>query len=69
MELNPECLVAEDIFWHETEYRSNFNVKPMELHHKAGPPKRNLQNNIVPGGSPTLPELFMQVLMQGNVLR
>ena len=37
VELNPECLVAEDIFWHETEYRSNFNVKPMALHHKAGP--------------------------------
>lgn len=37
VELNPECLVAEDIFWHETEYRSNFNVKPMEMHHTAGP--------------------------------
>ena len=37
VELNPECLVAEDIFWHETEYRSNFNVKPIELHHTAGP--------------------------------
>ena len=35
--LNPECLVAEDIFWHETEYRSNFNVKPLSLHHAAGP--------------------------------
>ena len=35
--LNPECLVAEDIFWQETEYRSNFNVKPMSLHHTAGP--------------------------------
>ncbi|MFG6353396.1 MAG: 4Fe-4S binding protein, partial [Oscillospiraceae bacterium] len=37
VELNPECMVAEDIFWHETEYRSNFNVKPPELHHTAGP--------------------------------
>jgi len=35
--LNPECLVAEDIFWHETEYRSNFNVKPISEHHTAGP--------------------------------
>lgn len=35
--LNPECLVAEDIFWHETEYRSNFNVKPPAMHHTAGP--------------------------------
>ena len=37
VELNPECLVAEDIFWHETEYRSNFNVKPLNMHHTAGP--------------------------------
>lgn len=37
VELNPECLVAEDIFWHETEYRSNFNVKPISQHHSAGP--------------------------------
>lgn len=37
VELNPECLVAEDIFWQETEYRSNFNVKPVSMHHKAGP--------------------------------
>jgi len=35
--LNPECIVAEDIYWHETEYRSNFNVKPLEMHHHAGP--------------------------------
>ena len=35
--LNPECLVAEDIFWQETEYRSNFNVKPLSMHHTAGP--------------------------------
>ena len=37
VKLNPECLVAEDIFWHETEYRSNFNVKPLSMHHTAGP--------------------------------
>lgn len=37
VKLNPECLVAEDLFWTETEYRSNFNVKPMAMHHTAGP--------------------------------
>lgn len=37
--LNPECQVAEDIYWQETEYRSNFNVKPLSLHHVAGPHK------------------------------
>jgi anaerobic sulfite reductase subunit C len=37
VKLNPECLVAEDIFWTETEYRSNFNVKEMRLHQHAGP--------------------------------
>ena len=37
VKLNPECLVAEDMFWQETEYRSNFNVKPVEMHHTAGP--------------------------------
>ena len=37
VELNPECLVAEDLFWQETEYRSNFNVKPLSMHHTAGP--------------------------------
>lgn len=37
VELNPECLVAEDLYWHETEYRSNFNVKPLSMHHTAGP--------------------------------
>lgn len=39
VELNPECLVAEDLYWHETEYRSNFNVKPLSMHHTAGPAK------------------------------
>lgn len=37
VKLNPECLVAEQIFWHETEYRSNFNVKAVEDHQLAGP--------------------------------
>jgi anaerobic sulfite reductase subunit C len=37
VELNPECLVAEDVFWTETEYRSNYNVKPLSHHHTAGP--------------------------------
>lgn len=37
IELNPECIVAEDIFWTETEYRSNLNVKALELHHSVGP--------------------------------
>ena len=37
VKLNPECIVAEDIYWHETEYRSNFNVKPLSQHHHAGP--------------------------------
>lgn len=35
--LNPECLVAENIYWHETEYRSNFNVKDPKKHQTAGP--------------------------------
>lgn len=35
--LNPECLVAESIYWHETEYRSNFNVKAPQKHQTAGP--------------------------------
>lgn len=30
VKLNPECLVAENVFWQETEYRSNFNVKPLK---------------------------------------
>ena len=32
VKLNSEALVAENIFWAETEYRSNFNVKPISLH-------------------------------------
>ncbi|MGL4655162.1 MAG: sulfite reductase subunit C [Sarcina sp.] len=31
VQLNPEALVAENIFWAETEYRSNFNVKPLGM--------------------------------------
>ena len=34
---NPECLVAEDLYWTETEYRSNYNLKPLSQHHAAGP--------------------------------
>ena len=37
VQLNPECLVAEDLFWTETEYRSNYNLKPLEMHKPAGP--------------------------------
>lgn len=32
VKLNPEALVADNIFWAETEYRSNFNVRPIETH-------------------------------------
>ena len=32
VELNPEALVAENIYWAETEYRSNINVKPIGKH-------------------------------------
>ncbi len=31
VKLNPECLVAENVFWQETEYRSNFNVKKLNI--------------------------------------
>jgi anaerobic sulfite reductase subunit C len=37
VELNPEALVAEHIYWHETEYRSLFNIKPLNKHQMAGP--------------------------------
>ncbi|WP_195990301.1 sulfite reductase subunit C [Clostridium sp. D53t1_180928_C8] len=30
--LNPEALVADNIYWDEIEYRSSFNVKPINLH-------------------------------------
>ena len=29
VKLNPEAMVAERVLWTETEYRSNFNVKPV----------------------------------------
>lgn len=29
VKLNPEAMVAERVLWAETEYRSNFNVKPV----------------------------------------
>lgn len=31
VKLNPECLVAENVFWNETEYRSNFNAEPLNI--------------------------------------
>lgn len=37
VELNPECLVAEDIYWAETEQRANIHVKALEKHAVAGP--------------------------------
>jgi len=30
--LNPEAMIAENINWAETEYRSNIHVKPLEQH-------------------------------------
>ena len=32
VELNKEALVAENIYWAETEYRSNINVKAISKH-------------------------------------
>ncbi len=32
VKLNPEALVAQRILWSETEYRSNFNLKPLSMH-------------------------------------
>jgi anaerobic sulfite reductase subunit C len=29
VKLNPEAMVAQRVLWTETEYRSNFNVKPV----------------------------------------
>lgn len=37
VELNPEAMVAQRIFWTETEYRSNINVLPLADHPHAGP--------------------------------
>jgi len=36
IELNPEALVAERLQWHETEYRGQINMKPLQEHHRAG---------------------------------
>ncbi len=37
VELNPECLVAEELYWTESEQRANIHLKPIEQHKKAGP--------------------------------
>ena len=37
VELNPECLVAEELYWTESEQRANIHLKPLEQHKKAGP--------------------------------
>lgn len=44
VKLNPEALVAEQIFWHENEYRSNFNVKTLSSHLVAGPQPEGKQH-------------------------
>ena len=33
VELNPEAIIADNINWAETEYRSNIHLKPLEQHH------------------------------------
>lgn len=35
--LNPKATVAERIYWAETEYKAQINVKPLSEHHTAGP--------------------------------
>ena len=37
VELNPECLVAEELYWTENEQRANIHLKPLSQHKKAGP--------------------------------
>ncbi|WP_050637914.1 sulfite reductase subunit C [Candidatus Stoquefichus sp. SB1] len=37
VELNPECQVAEEIYWSENEQRANIHLKPLSQHKKAGP--------------------------------
>jgi anaerobic sulfite reductase subunit C len=37
VELNPECLVAENIYWAESEQRANIHLLPLDKHPKAGP--------------------------------
>ena len=34
VELNPECLVAEELYWTESEQRANIHLKPLEQHKK-----------------------------------
>lgn len=36
VDLNPECLVAEDIYWAEAEQRANIHLKPLSKHKQAG---------------------------------
>lgn len=37
IELNPEALVAERIYWQEDEKRANINLRPIKRHRGAGP--------------------------------
>ena len=37
VKLNPEALVADNIFWAESEYRRDIHMKPLSEHKKAGP--------------------------------
>ena len=37
VQLNPEALVADNIFWAESEYRRDIHLKPLAEHKKAGP--------------------------------
>ncbi|MCF0111472.1 MAG: sulfite reductase subunit C [Erysipelotrichaceae bacterium] len=37
VELNPECLVAEQIYWAESEQRGNSHLIPLKDHPHAGP--------------------------------
>lgn len=37
VELNPECLVADDVYWAEAEQRANIHLKPLAKHKVAGP--------------------------------
>ena len=37
VQLNPEALVAEHLYWTETEYRGQIHMKPISSHHYAGP--------------------------------
>lgn len=37
IELNPEATIAERVFWTETEYKAQINLKPYDQHEIAGP--------------------------------